>query len=94
MGAWRDALMTWLEKHKTYPEAAREDGEPEGQVLVRLTASRDGRVLDVSLVKSSGSRALDTAALTLVRGARLLPFPMGTTQDTMSTPLSLNYQVN
>ena len=92
MGEWRNALIAWIEKHKTYPEAAREEGA-EGRVLVRFTASRDGRVLDVSIAQSSGSRALDAAALNLVREARLPPFPAGVTQDTLPVTWPLTYQL-
>ena len=92
MGAWRNALMAWLEKHKKYPEAAREE-EVEGRALVRFTASRDGRVLDASLAQSSGSRALDAAALNLVREMPLPPFPAGVTQDTLTVTLPLTYQI-
>jgi protein TonB len=92
MGEWRNALMSWLEKHKTYPEAAREEGA-EGRVLVRFTVTRDGRVLDASLAQSSGSRALDAAALNLAREARPSPFPAGVMQSTLSVTVPLAYQL-
>lgn len=91
--AWRDALVAWLQRHKTYPEMARQEGT-EGRVMVHFTASRDGRVLDVGLAQSSGSRVLDEAALGLLRGARLPPFPAGTAQETMSATLPITYQLD
>lgn len=92
MGAWRDALMAWLEKHKTYPETAREEGT-EGRVLVRFTLSRDGRMIDAGLAQSSGSHTLDAAAVELVRTARLPPFPAGVAQGTLTVTVPLTYQL-
>lgn len=45
-----------------YPELALEENV-EGQVTVRVTIGPDGRVEDVVLVTSSGSRLLDDAAI-------------------------------
>ncbi|MBV9783984.1 MAG: energy transducer TonB [Acidisphaera sp.] len=70
--AWRAALSAWLQAHKTYPQAARRNGE-EGRAVVRFTVDRDGRVLDVELVGSSGSQSLDDAAQAMLRGAHLPP---------------------
>ena len=92
MGEWRNALIAWLDKHKTYPEAARDEGV-EGRVLVRFTASRDGHALDVSIAQSSGSRALDMAALSLVREKRLPPFPAGAVPDTLPVTVPVTYQL-
>ena len=84
--------MAWLQAHKTYPEAARMEGA-EGRVVLRFTASRDGRVLQVAVVQPSGSRVLDEAAETLLRGARLPPFPASMAQDTATVTLPLTYQL-
>ncbi len=91
-GGWRNALIDWLQAHKTYPEAARTEGA-EGRVVLRFTASRDGRVLQVAVVQPSGSRVLDAAAEALLRGARLPPFPASMTQDTATVTLPLTYQL-
>lgn len=89
---WRDSLVNWLQAHKTYPEAARMEGA-EGRVVLRFTASRDGRVLQVAVVQPSGSRVLDEAAASLLRGARLPPFPASMAQDTATVTLPLTYQL-
>lgn len=65
----------------------------EGRVLVRFTASRDGRVLDVALAQSSGSRALDDAAVALLRGARLPAFPASMAAEAVSLTLPLSYRL-
>lgn len=48
-----------------YPQLSRRLGE-EGQVLVRVQVSADGKVLSVELKKSSGFERLDEAALKAV----------------------------
>jgi periplasmic protein TonB len=55
-----------LNKH--YPEAARARGE-QGTVRLALTISRDGRVQSARVIGSSGSSALDQAALQMARNA-------------------------
>jgi TonB family protein len=46
-----------------------------GHVVWEFTVGRDGRMLDVSLVSSSGTGALDRAAQNALIGSRLLPLP-------------------
>jgi periplasmic protein TonB len=55
-----------LNRH--YPEAARARGE-QGTVRLALTISRDGRVQSARIIGSSGSSALDQAALQMARSA-------------------------
>src|SRR5258707_8220093 len=73
---WQSALGAWLQEHRTYPQAARQDNE-QGRVVVRFTVDRDGHVADVELVTSSGSRILDDATQAMLRGANVPPFPAG-----------------
>jgi protein TonB len=44
-----------------------------GKATLRFTLDRDGRVVDVSIEKSSGNSILDQEALAIVR--RAAPFP-------------------
>lgn len=55
-----------------YPEGARRRGE-EGTVTCRLTLDREGFVLDVELVTSSGHRELDDAAVRTLKRWRFEP---------------------
>jgi periplasmic protein TonB len=55
-----------LNRH--YPEAARARGE-QGTVRLALTIGRDGRVQSARVIGSSGSSALDQAALQMARNA-------------------------
>ncbi|MEQ1889496.1 MAG: energy transducer TonB [Alphaproteobacteria bacterium] len=65
-------LRAWVEKHKSYPRAARRD-HIEGDALVLFTMNQTGVVLSSHIVKSSGYVTLDEAALGAVRDASPLP---------------------
>ncbi len=57
----------------TYPEYARESNE-EGSLIVLFTIGRNGEVLDIKLLRSSGYPVLDKAAIQAVKEAA--PFPL------------------
>ena len=88
---WRGALAAWLQAHRTYPDAARQDGV-EGRVIVRFTMDRNGTVLEVALVRSSGSTVLDDAAVAMLRGAHLPPPPQAS--DRISITLPIRYSLS
>lgn len=85
---WQSALAAWMQSHRTYPDEARRRAE-EGTVLVRFTVARDGHILEVIMVRSSGSPMLDEAAQATFRNARLPPFPadMAQAQTTVTVPI-------
>jgi len=60
----------------TYPEASREEGE-EGLVLLRVRISRTGEPEEIVLVKSSGHRSLDRAAIDGVKRWTFAPAQRG-----------------
>jgi protein TonB len=62
-------------------------------VVVRFTVDRDGRVADVALVTSSGSRILDAAAQAMLRGASLPPFPGDMPQDHAIVTVPIRYSL-
>lgn len=70
--SWEGQVLARLAKRKAYPEAARSAGI-EGTALVRFTVTRNGGLLGVALVASSGSALLDHAATAAV--AHAVPFP-------------------
>jgi len=86
--SWRSALANWLQSYRTYPDEARRRAE-EGTVLVRFSVARDGHVLEVTLVRGSGSPTLDEAAQATFRNARMPPFPadMSQAQTTVTVPI-------
>jgi protein TonB len=86
--SWLAGVSAWLLAHRTYPEMAREQGR-EGTVVVRMTVDPEGRVVDVNLVRGSGTESLDNAAQALVRNAHLPPFPpdMRLSQQSVTVPI-------
>ncbi|CAD5106277.1 energy transducer TonB [Zestomonas carbonaria] len=71
---WQSKLLSHLSRYKRYPEDARRRGY-EGITRVRFSVDRDGNVLSVELVGSSGSASLDRATLAMIRRAQPVPKP-------------------
>jgi len=68
-----DAVRLKIERAKKYPHSARRTGV-EGEATISFTVKPDGAAEKVKLESSSGSSALDRAALeTILRAA---PFPV------------------
>lgn len=68
---------------------ARQTSE-HGMVVTRMTIARDGRLLDVGLLRSSGSPTLDSAVLGIIRQASPfapLPAEMAQMQQTFVVPV-------
>lgn len=61
--------------------------------LVRFTVQRDGSVSALMLVRSSGSDALDEAALSLFRGARLPSFASDMPQAETTVTVPIRYRL-
>jgi len=70
--SWYGSIMRQLDRHKSYPAAARKRGET-GEVELAFSIDRGGHVLSSRIVKSSGHPALDEETMTTVR--RAAPFP-------------------
>ncbi len=66
--AWRADLEALLAANKRYPRQARRMGQ-QGVVTVHARFAADGELLRCEVAASSGFRALDEAALQLVRSA-------------------------
>ena len=65
-------LRYWLGRHKTYPEEARRR-RMQGVAHLYFRVTRDGRVLEHSIRKSSGFPLLDGEAEAMLRRAQPLP---------------------
>ncbi len=91
--AWLAGVSEWLQAHRTYPEMARRRGQ-EGTVVLRFTAAHDGQVLEVNLVRGSGSEVLDLAAQTLLRDAHLPPFPSDMPMPRQSVTVPIRYRLD
>lgn len=70
--AQEDYFRQIVQKISRYRFYSRQQSS-SGMVVTRLTLARDGGVLDVALLKSSGSPTLDTAVVDTIR--RASPFP-------------------
>jgi|GEM_PF-1934267 len=68
-------LLAWLQRYMEYPRHARLKRQ-EGEVRLRLVLDRSGRLLDVTLAKTSGHEILDEAALSMARRAAPYPPPL------------------
>lgn len=89
---YRSQLNAWLENHKRYPDAARQRGE-EGHAVLRFVVDRNGRVVDFTLIKSSGFPDLDGAVQEMMRGAALPPFPAGMTQARIEVSVTVRFSL-
>ncbi|HTT06045.1 MAG TPA: energy transducer TonB [Steroidobacteraceae bacterium] len=69
---WEAAMSQKLEHFKRYPEDSRQRHE-EDTVSLRITVSRSGEVLRVSVLHSRGFSLLDQEALRMVQLAAPLP---------------------
>ena len=85
-------ISAWLEAHKHYPESARERGE-EGGVKLRFRVDRFGRVLDYTLLTSTGYADLDAGINQMMRGAQLPPFPAGLTASQIEVSVRIRFNL-
>ncbi len=63
-----------IESHKVYPAEAQSLGMT-GSVTLRYVIDRSGKLLEVDVVSSSGSKLLDQAAVQAVRKTSFQPIP-------------------
>lgn len=90
---WRGQLIERLQRSKHYPEIARARDE-QGIATARFTMDRSGHVLSVSLVRSSGSQALDEEAVALIRRADPLPpMPSDMAGDTITLTVPVTFSL-
>jgi protein TonB len=88
--SWQQALESWIASHKVYPKEAQRRGE-EGMVTLRFTVEPSGQVVDVAVVRGSGSARLDAAAEALLHGAALPPFDPSMRQAPITTTMRIHY---
>lgn len=86
--SWEGRVMARLERFRRYPHAARAR-RIEGIVQMRVSVARDGRLLSLSVERSSGQPSLDQAALDTFRRAEPLP-PV---PDERPAPVELSFPV-
>lgn len=69
---WQKELVAHLDKHKRYPA---ERSQKSAEILVSFALDRLGHVLSASIVKGSGDKAFDEAALAMVKRSDPVPQP-------------------
>ncbi|GEM_PF-367632 len=80
-----------IEKVWSYPEQAARKGI-SGQITLRFKLSKDGNLLSVRMVDSSGTKILDVAAIKAVKGAApYYPFPATITSKKLVITASFIY---
>jgi len=67
---YEQAISAWIEQHRIYPASAR---GREGRAVVRVRIDRQGYVRYYALEESSGTDALDRAAVDMIRRANPVP---------------------
>lgn len=71
---WQGQVLAALNRKKRYPRKAQRSRQ-QGEPWIRFIMDRDGKVLSVSLERSSGFRVLDDEAVKLPKRAQPLPKP-------------------
>lgn len=90
--AWRQAVAAWLAAHKQYPDEARRRDE-QGVVMLHFTVDRSGHVIQVGVVRASGSSILDAAAEAMLRNATLPAFPPSMSQERIEVNVQVRYSL-
>jgi TonB family protein len=85
------ALSQYVESHKYYPDLAVRNGE-SGVAVIKGVFARDGTVISVQLLQSSGSRTLDVAWMDLFKHKRV-PLPMNMTNPTQEVVMSMDFEL-
>jgi periplasmic protein TonB len=89
---WQSQLAAHIERFRRYPQAARSHGD-EGTATVAFTIDHAGHVLRSSIVRSSGSTALDQETLAMLARAQPMPRPPDQLTDaelTFEVPVHFN----
>jgi periplasmic protein TonB len=69
---WQKELVAHLDKHKRYPS---ERQQKSAEIVVSFVLDRTGHVLSTEIVKGSGDRAFDEAALAMIKRSDPVPQP-------------------
>ncbi|XSG83597.1 MAG: TonB family protein [Methyloligella sp. ZOD6] len=81
---WPSLVVAHIERFKRYPAEAQSH---QGMPYVRFTIDDSGQITGARLSRSSGSAALDQAALNTVRRSSPVPAPPPGVQRTLTVPI-------
>jgi protein TonB len=85
-------LSAAVAKQKRYPRLAQQRGW-QGEVMLHVVVDASGRLLDVSVERSSGFEALDREALEMVRRAAPFSFANGMKKEDVSMSLPVVFRL-
>ena len=93
MNIWAGLVNEHLKKHRKYPRAAKRRNQ-EGVPEVSFTMDRNGYILDVTLLKSSGYESLDEEAITMFQRAEPLPpLPRSSPDAAVTRSLAITFNL-
>ncbi|MCV2892761.1 cell envelope integrity protein TolA [Lentibacter sp. XHP0401] len=85
---WGGQVRNRILRHKRFPSGA----SGTGTVRLRIIVAQSGKLVSVTVTRSSGSAAFDSAALRAVRSARSFPrAPKGLTQPQYTFTLNIRF---
>jgi protein TonB len=90
--AWRNRVVSMLERNKRYPSAAQARHE-QGTAQLAFSLDRQGRLTSSKILRSSGSTALDHETLELLKRAQPFPPPppeLAGGEISLSVPIKFN----
>lgn len=86
-------LLAAIERNKFYPVKAKKRGQ-EGEVILEISLSSDGRITDIQVAKSSGFFTLDKAAFRAVKKIKKFkPFPITLTLNATTVQVPMSYRL-
>ncbi|ADY73298.1 TonB family protein [Desulfurobacterium thermolithotrophum DSM 11699] len=85
-------IIEEIEKKKFYPRLAKRFGI-EGKVILKIVIDRKGNLESVSIVKTSGSKVLDKAALKLIKKCKFPPLPPEYKKDDFEVEIPIRYEL-
>jgi len=85
-------IIQEIERKKFYPPLARRFGI-EGKVVVRIVVDREGKLKEVSVVKSSGNKILDRAASKLMKKCDFPPLPPEYQKEVFDVEVPIRYEL-
>ncbi|MCK5877632.1 MAG: TonB family protein, partial [Candidatus Marithrix sp.] len=91
---YRKKLNRLIAQKKTYPRKAKRMGQ-QGVVRVSFVVLNNGKIRNIKITKSSGSRSLDKAAKKLIQKiSGLLPFSKSIKRKQWQFHININYRLN
>ena len=90
LSRWGASIRNRVDRQKRYPRGTR----AYGTTVLRITVTRTGRLVGVTVAKSSGDTTLDSAAISAVQRARFPAAPKGLEAEQYRFNLPLAFSKN